>query len=1125
LRCTSCDRENPGDAAFCAGCGTRLQQLCRGCERTNAADAAFCNGCGRPLDEGAAPTPPVEAKDPREYTPKHLADKILTTKSALEGERKLVTVLFVDLKGSMDLAESIDPEAWHTILDRFFAILADGVHRFEGTVNQYTGDGIMALFGAPITHEDHAHRACYAALRLAGELRDYVQELKRERGVTFSTRMGINSGEVVVGKIGDDLRMDYTAQGHTVGLAARMEQLASPDTIYLTEHTAALVTGFFELRDLGSFNVKGVQEPVIAHELAGVGAMRTRLDVSRSRGFSKFVGRAEEMAVLENAFMRAQAGHGQVVGVVADAGTGKSRLCFEFLERLRAEGTTVYTAHGVAHGKAIPYLPILELFRGFFAITEQDSAERAREKIAGRLLLLSETFRESLPMVFDFLGVEDPERPAPRMDPDAWRRQFHGLVRRVSQERGRTTTSVTLLEDLHWFDSGSDGFLEPMIDAAPSTRSLLIVNFRPEYHAEWMQRSYYQQLPLLPLGGAAIRELLDDLLGSHPSLEGLADSVHERTAGNPFFIEEVVQSLVEAGSLRGSRGAFQLATSIDELAVPATVQAVLGARIDRLTEREKNVLQTGSVIGKKFPESVIERIAELPDSDLASALRQLVTAEFIYEEALYPEAEYAFKHPLTQEVAYHSQLGARRARVHAAAARVIEELHSDKLDEQAALLAHHWEEAGERLQAARWNARAAEWAGTSDAVAAVRHWRKVIALLSSLPDARETDTLRLEASAEVLAMGWRIGMPTEEMEQLLSSGKILADRLRDPVLHAKLLSAFAGARGTAGDANLYYEYACGGAHLAREAGDTDLADDLAILETYGHHLVGKLPQSSERCEAIAQRMPAGHVARQGFLGIDSFVWHMHMRAENHMYRGQLERSMGEFRLALETTERLDEREIQIWVNGTLATCHYWRGEDPEDALRFGRRALELAENVGSPVNRALSRLGLVTAHLLDGSFQEAVERSDEALEIMQSSGAGGLWESLMRAFRSEAQLRAGDLEGARATAEEAVARARACATPVFESLAHTALARAMLHAASHRDLDATAAAALDRAEALAEQTGARVFLLHCAELRAELAGAREDAAGREAALRAAVEVCRAQGATGRARRLEAVSAG
>jgi class 3 adenylate cyclase len=346
-----------------------------------------------------------------------------------------VTVLFADVKGSMDLAEQVDPEEWHKIMDRFFAILSDGVHRFEGTINQYTGDGIMALFGAPIAHEDHAQRACYAALHLKDELRRYAEDLKRSRGLSFSVRMGLNSGEVVVGKIGDDLRMDYTAQGQTVGLAARMERLAAPGSAYLTEHTAKLVSGFFQLRDLGPFEIKGMRDPVRVHELEGVGRMRTRLEVSHARGFSKFVGRQSEMAALEAALEQATSGNAQVLGVVAGPGTGKSRLCYEFAERCRARGIVVYEAHGLSHTKLVPFYPILELLRAVFRIAEQDGNEAAREKIAGRMLLLDETLADGLPLMFDFLGVPDPDRPSPPLGPEARRRQLLDLSRRFSSLR------------------------------------------------------------------------------------------------------------------------------------------------------------------------------------------------------------------------------------------------------------------------------------------------------------------------------------------------------------------------------------------------------------------------------------------------------------------------------------------------------------------------------------------------------------------------------------------------------------------------------------------------------------------------------------------------------------------
>jgi class 3 adenylate cyclase len=348
------------------------------------ADAKFCLECGHPVQE---PPPPPTARDPHSYTPKHLAEKILSSRAALEGERKQVTVLFADVCGSMELQEQVDPEEWLRIMDGFFAVLSDGVHRFEGTVIQFTGDGIMALFGAPIAHEDHAQRACYTALKLKEDVRRYAEEVQHAHGLGFSARLGLNSGEVVVGTIGDDLRMDYTALGHTVGLAQRMEALAEPGTTYLSNHTAMLVSGFFELDDLGEFDIKGVQDQLKVYSL--LGPYRTHLDLSLARGLTPFVGRDAEMQTLHSALDRARDSKGHVVGIVAQAGTGKSRLCYEFVQKCRDSGTRVYEAHGLAHGKGIPFLPVLQLFRHYFDITEQDTNAQARQKIADQMLWAS----------------------------------------------------------------------------------------------------------------------------------------------------------------------------------------------------------------------------------------------------------------------------------------------------------------------------------------------------------------------------------------------------------------------------------------------------------------------------------------------------------------------------------------------------------------------------------------------------------------------------------------------------------------------------------------------------------------------------------------------------------------
>jgi adenylate cyclase len=602
--------------------------------------------------------------------------------------------------------------------------------------------------------------------------------------------MGINSGEVVVGKIGDDLRMDYTAQGQTVGLAARMEQMADPGKVLLAGSTARLVSGYLVLRDLGETRIKGLSDPLHVFELEGVGRVRTRLDVSRARGFTKFVGRQSEMAALEAALERVIAGEAQVVGVVAEPGTGKSRLCYEFAERCRAREIPVYEGHGVAHGKAVPLLPVLEFQRAYFGITEQDTARAARDKIAGRIVLLDDKLAEELPVVFDFLGVPDPERPAPPLGPEARQRQLFDVIRRLGRARSAREPAVVLFEDLHWFDRASEEFIENLVEISPGNRTLLLLNFRPEFHARWMQRSYYQQLPLAPLGAEAIDALLRDLVGSGASVKALPELIRERTGGNPFFIEEVIQALVEEGSLAGARGAYQLTRSMERVAVPASVQAVLAARIDRLESREKHLLQTASVIGKEFAEPVLKRVTELTEAEVPESLGKLAAAEFIYEEALYPQAEYAFKHPLTQEVAYGSQLGERRARSHAAVARAIADLYPGQLDERAALLAYHWEHAGDAREAAKSHRSAAEWVGLNNPTEALRHWQSVRQLLYTLPETSKSLAEEAAVRAHIMQHLGRLGDVEDQAPSLFREGNELATRSGDPHVVSEVLNGF-----------------------------------------------------------------------------------------------------------------------------------------------------------------------------------------------------------------------------------------------------------------------------------------------------------------------------------------------
>ncbi len=1075
------------------------------------------------INAGEIPTQVTSAKpsirEPRDYTPKHLADKILQSKSALEGERKQVTVLFADVKGSMELAEQLDPEQWHQILDRFFQILSEGVHRFEGTVNQYTGDGVMALFGAPIAHEDHAQRACYAALYLRDEIARYATEVKRRHGLGFSTRMGINSGEVIVGSIGDDLRMDYTAQGHTVGLAQRMEALASPDTCYVSAAAAALVAGYFTLDDMGEFQIKGATAAVRVYRLNGIGTSRSRFDISRRRGLSRFVGRATDLRTLEDALTQAAAGNGQVVGVVAEAGTGKSRLCFEFLERCRGQGLQVLEAHAVAHGRNIPLLPILELFRAYFEITTQDDARSAREKIAGRMVVLDQKFADALPLMYDFLGVADPQRPAPELNPAARQRQLMALLRQVIQSAADERPTVTLLEDLHWIDPASAEFLETMVEAQASSRRLLLVNFRPEYHAEWMQKSWYRQVPLTPLGREATAELLADLLGTDPSIGPLAAPLHARTSGNPFFIEEVVQSLIESGQLDGTRGAYRMVAPVEKLMVPATVQALLAARIDRLVERDKRVLQVAAVIGKDFSEPLLAAVTGLSGDELPAALGALRRAEFIHEQAMYPVAEYSFKHPLTQEVALGTQLKERRRELHTAVATAIEQQDAGHLDERAALLAHHWEEAGQALTAARWHRRAAEWVGRTDLGAATRHWQRVRALRREAPDDREGAVLGIAACRLLLQnMTFRVAVELDEARGLLEEGQALAGAIgnRREALHLSMI--YSRVLGGDGDVAAYLELAEANRRAALELDDLEVQTNASTYLVDAFWLSGRFAEMIVLAEFEIARVPRDRPADEWIWGMNPYTVLRFWHGCALTFTGRLHESIAELSRVLPLTEEDGTPDMAGYVFFYITEAHYL-AHDAERALASARRLEAINSALGEHLGLAAhTHLAFGYAHLAAGRATDAVESARTAFELLRrvDKAYAGKAASLL----AEALLEAGELVAAEAAAVDAIAICRRSLRTVYEAVAHGVFARALLR--REGVVAQTAAeAALSIASELIERTGARTLAPALLEWRAELAAVLGDESTSEQLLRQAARSYEALGAPKQAQRLAA----
>jgi class 3 adenylate cyclase/tetratricopeptide (TPR) repeat protein len=987
-----------------------------------------------------------------------------------DAERKQVTVLFADVSGSMDLAEQEDPEEWRKIMQRFFSLLAETVTRFEGTVDKFTGDGIMAIFGAPIAHEDHARRACYAALQMLDDVAEYAAELRRAKGLNFSTRIGINSGEVITGAIGEGGGA-YTAIGHTVGLAQRMEALAEPGKAYLTENTAELARGFLDLRDLGEFEIKGASRPVEVFELVGVGQARSRLDLARERGFSRFVGREREIERLREGLKRAEAGDAIALGIVAEAGVGKSRLYHEFAGRCRGDGIEVFEAQGQAHGRAIPFMPILQMLRAFFGIEDNEPEQTTREKIAGRALLLDAAFADDLPLLFDFLGVPDPDRPVPQMSPEARQRSLAEVLCRLTSNPSRRKTLVLVVEDLHWVDEGSQTMLNGLIEGFEGTRTLVLVNYRPEYTPAWSEHPRWEAIELTPLRREDTRELLRDLAGEDPSLDGLDEPIHERTGGNPFFIEEIVRELAESGYLEGERGAYRLARPIEDAGVPVTVQAVLAARIDRLSHDAKQLLQVASVLGKEVSAEALGMAAGLGTDAIEPSLRELIAGGFLYEAEIYPQRLLAFRHPLTREVAYGTQLAEQRAATHAAAARALIELNPpDRHDELSALIADHLFQGGETLEAARWSARGAYWAGHSRPHDALRLWRQAMELVDELDEDEETAAMAVHSRLLQLQYAWRIGMSREEQDRLAAEAEEIATRRNDLHSLALLKVATAVRPGLDHHAPTWIEAVEVTVELAERSGDRHLRAAVRGAGAYAYLCNADFEGFERILDEMLEITDGDGSVGSGLVFGSPIAWGL-------MGKGMVRREKLEFEAAEELFERAlqaaledDDPETASWVRSNQASLVIRR--DPEAALAIARRNVELTDRLGDVFSRSLALSNLSWAQLIAEENEAALESIEESDRLFREAmDSGGEMEGWRGQLRARALILVGREEEALEVAEEAARVSRERRMLWTYPVALLTLARARTAAGADG-----ANEAFEEAERIARETGATTLL-------------------------------------------------
>jgi class 3 adenylate cyclase/predicted ATPase len=1013
--------------------------------------------------------------DPGRWTPPHLAERIRAEQAALEargtadGERKTITALFADIKGSTDLIADLDPEEARAIIDPTLQLMMDAVHRYEGYVAQALGDGIFALFGAPIAHEDHPQRALYAALLMQEESRKRAEQLRREKGINLQIRVGVNTGEVVLRSIRtDDLHTDYVPVGHSTHLASRMESLATPGSILVSEQTYKLTEGYFAFTPLGQAQVKGFAEPLSIYEVGGVGPLRTKLQLSVRRGLARFVGRQSELAHLHRALAQTQAGHGQIVGVMGEPGVGKSRLFYEF-KLLAQRGCLTLETFSVSHGKAYPYLPLIDLLKNYFQLAHQDDDRRRREKITGKVLTLDRSLEDTLPYLFFLLGLAEPTSPLQQMDGQIRRQRTLEAIKRLLLRESLNQPLLIIFEDLHWLDNETQAFLHLFSESIATARILLLVNYRPEYRHPWHGKTYFSQLRLDPLGKEQAEEMLTALLGEVSesplprwerhvlsTVEGERDRVRvgtdalqplkrfilAKTEGNPFFMEEIVQELREQGLL-SSDGATQRAVSLPtDLRLPTTVQGVLAARMDRLPTEEKALLQTLAVIGREFSASLLRQVVPQSEADLHRILARLQAAEFVYEQPAFPDVEYIFKHALTQEVAYNSLLQERRKVLHERTAQAIEEVYRHKLDDHYSALAHHYSRSGNTQKSVDYLHLAGQQAVQRSAnEEAIVHLTAALELLKALPDT-------LERAQQELALQIALGAPlrttkgygSPEVEHTFTRARELCQQLGNtPQLFPMLWGLW----------YVYYVRA-----------DYKTAQELAT-----------------QCLALAQNVqdPALLVEVHFVLGA-SFILGELTLAREHFEQG----------LALYDSQRHHSHAFLYGqdpgvVTSSIAAWVLWLLGYPEQARKRGHAALTLAWELSHPYSSAYAFACATWLHLLRGEGQvgQDLVASLNALCTEQGFSLFLMWGTILRGWVLVEQ---GKVEEGIVQIRQGVTAYKATETKAFLSCFLTALAEA------HGKVGQTEEGTKMIAEALTlvDKTGERFYEAEAYRLKGQL---------------------------------------
>jgi class 3 adenylate cyclase/tetratricopeptide (TPR) repeat protein len=960
MKCAKCGSHNREGVKFCEECGAKLELECPTCKAKIPIGKKFCGECGHKLTEPQK-TPSIDYSEPQSYTPKFLADKILTNRFVMEGERKVVTVIFADVANYTVLSEKLDPEEVHQIMDGCFSILMDEIHKYEGTINQFTGDGAMALFGAPVAHEDHAQRACYAALSIQRAMGTYGEKIQNDCGVDFKMRMGLNSGPVIVGSIGDDLRMDYTAMGDTTNLAARMESLAKPGTILISANTYKLSRDFFEFTALGDLKVKGKEEAQGAYELIRATEVETRIEAAAAKGLTTFIGRSRELQAIKEAYDKVRSGSGQVVGIVGEAGVGKSRLLLELRKELPTGAYTYLEGRCLHYGGNLVYLPIVDILRSYLAVEEVDREFVIKKKLQGKLLQLDDQFKVHIPPFQELLSLKVDDEKYTQLDPGQKKTRTFEAIRDLLVRESQNKSLLLAVEDLHWIDKTSEEFLSYLIEWLAHSHILLILLYRPEHTHQWGSKSYYNKVGVDQLSTKNSAELVKVILEGGKVVPELRDMILGRAGGNPLYVEELTHSLLENGTIQKKDHQYVLSRDPSSIQVPDTIQGIITARIDRVEESLKRIMQVASVIGREFAFRILQTTMGMHE-ELKSQLLNLQGLEFISEKRLFPELEYIFKHALTQEVAYNSLLQKRRRLIHAKIGSAIEALYTNRIEEYYELLAYHYSRSDNKEKMWQYldlaNKKAAKLNANEDAKI---YFDQAIQLLDKLPDTEENRKRRISLIVNNYDV-FELLFKYEDYYKILKRFEQTVFNLNSLDLLGKLHTRLGLCEMIFSKFDQAIQTSTKALEFCDAAGNVEYASYAYVTLQWCYLW------KAEFSQALTQSENALRLLNQQF-DLRWFMWAIAGASYAYRYLGCWNEAISEAQNGLKTGEEYSDNGLISGCASALAHAYVAKLDLPR-AIEYGKYAIDKAP---TPMDEAVAQVTLAIAWCRSGELDKGIQ--------------------------------------------------------------------------------------------------------------------------------------------------------